>query len=60
MTRKTDSTDGWSPFLIVAAIALLLVYVVSTLEMGQVEQAAGMAIIGIVVVVAYERYIGWG
>lgn len=60
MARDTDHSTGWAPFMIVTAIALVLVYVVSTLDIGQVEAAAGMAIIGIVVVVAYERFIGWG
>ena len=60
MSEDPDTLEEWTPFLIVVAFALVLIYVLSSMELGQFEQAAGMAIIGIVVVMAYERFIGWG
>ena len=60
MSEDPDKMENWTPFLVVAAFAVVLIYILSTIDLGQLEQAAGMAVVGIVVVMAYERFIGWG
>ncbi len=60
MARTRPRQDGWKPFLIVAVTGSLGIYIASTLEIGTMQKTAAMAIIGIVVVAAYEHFIGWG
>ncbi len=52
--------EGWVPFMIVALAGLIVIYAVSTLSLGQMPEAAVMAITAILVVAAYEYFIGWG
>ncbi len=60
MSEDPDQLEGWTPFLIVTAFALVLIYILSAVDLERFEQAAGMAVVAIVVVMAYERFIGWG
>jgi len=57
---RTRTSEGWRPFLLIAAVGLVAIYLVSRLDLGQIEATAVMAIIAIVVVVGYERFVGWG
>ncbi|MFW5965277.1 MAG: hypothetical protein ACOCY6_01525 [Halodesulfurarchaeum sp.] len=58
--RSESRKDNWLRFLLVAALGLLGIYYTSTLGINTIHQTAAMAIVGIVVVVAYEYFIGWG
>ncbi|MFB6086549.1 MAG: hypothetical protein ABEJ84_07055 [Halodesulfurarchaeum sp.] len=60
MARKGTSQDGWTAFFLVAVGGAVGIYVASTLPMDTIPKTAAMAIIGIVVVAAYEYFIGWG
>jgi putative N-acetylmannosamine-6-phosphate epimerase len=60
MTAKWTREDGWKPFLLVAAGGAIGIYIASTMDISTMPKTATMAIIGIIVVVAYEHYIGWG
>jgi hypothetical protein len=60
MASKWTRQDGWKPFLLVAALGVIGIYVASTMDLGSIPKTATMAIIGIIVVAAYEHYIGWG
>lgn len=57
---RTRTSEGWRRFLLIAAAGLVAIYLVSRLDLGQLQSTAVMAIIAIVVVVAYERFVGWG
>jgi tetrahydromethanopterin S-methyltransferase subunit E len=57
---RTRTSEGWRRFLLIAVAGLVAIYLVSRLDLGQIQSAAVMAIIAIVVVVAYERFVGWG
>ncbi|MBS3761044.1 hypothetical protein [Halodesulfurarchaeum sp.] len=60
MVRTGAKRDGWRPFLLIAAAGAAGIYVASTLQIDTITKTAAMAIIGIVVVVAYEYFVGWG
>ncbi|MDZ7849533.1 MAG: hypothetical protein U5K70_01520 [Halodesulfurarchaeum sp.] len=60
MARKVAKRDGWKPFLVIAAAGAAGIYVASTLSIDTITKTAAMAIIGIVVVAAYEYFVGWG
>jgi len=60
MPSKLTDQDGWTPFLIVALVGLIGMFLVPRLGLDMIPEVATMAIIVIVVVVAYERFIGWG
>lgn len=60
MKVNGPSDEGWKPFMIIAMTGLVVIYVVSTLSLERMPEAAVMAITGIVVVFAYEYFIGWG
>ena len=57
---RTRTGESWRPFLLLAAAGLVAIYFVSRLDLGQIQATAVMAIIAIVVVVGYERFVGWG
>lgn len=60
MASKWTRQDGWKPFLLVAVLGVIGIYIASTMDLGSIPKTATMAIIGIIVVAAYEHYIGWG
>lgn len=60
MALKVAKRDGWGPFLLIAAAGAAGIYVASTLQADTIAKTAAMAIIGIIVVAAYEYFIGWG
>lgn len=60
MALKVAKRDGWLPFLLIAAAGAAGIYVASTLQVETFTKTAAMAIIGIIVVAAYEYFIGWG
>lgn len=60
MGLKPAKRDGWPQFLVVAVAGAGVIYIASTLSMDPIPKTAAMAIVGIVVVVAYEYFIGWG
>lgn len=60
MASKLTRGDGWMPFLLVAAGGAVAIYIASTMDISTIPQTATMAIIGIIVVAAYEHFIGWG
>lgn len=60
MASKWTREDGWKPFLLVAAGGVIGIYIASTMDLGTIPKTAVMAILGIIVVAAYEYYIGWG
>ncbi|MFP4530083.1 MAG: hypothetical protein ACLFNC_02200 [Halodesulfurarchaeum sp.] len=60
MDRTGAKRDGWKPFLLIAAAGTAGIYVASSLQIDTITKTAAMAIIGIVVVVAYEYFVGWG
>ena len=60
MSASDSWRDGWAPFLVVAALGLLGIYLASISTLSTLQRTAAMAIIAIVVVGAYERFVGWG
>jgi uncharacterized membrane-anchored protein len=60
MPRRQAGSAQWRAFLVVAVAGALGIFLVSRLGLGTIQQTAVMAIIGILVVAAYEYFIGWG
>ncbi|MFB6109702.1 MAG: hypothetical protein ABEJ60_02355 [Halodesulfurarchaeum sp.] len=60
MTTSDRWHTGWIPFLVVAALGVIGIYLVSISALDTLPRTTAMAAIAIVVVAAYERFIGWG
>lgn len=60
MPSKLTARDGWKPFLIVALVGLLGVFLVPRLGLEAIPELVIMVIIVILVVAAYEYFVGWG
>ena len=60
MPRKGTGAQRWRPFFLVALAGAVGIYLVSRLGLETFQQTAAMAIIGILVVAAYEYFVGWG